>query len=108
MGSVEELGIVFNFFTYEESEVDAFLFCAAFFSAALVFFTSDAEGRLMFFTLEDFAVSVEGEAGAVSSGTTDAVVLVVSISSSAAKVLAGLAVSSGATVEVALTGSSAA
>ena len=47
MGFANELVIDFIFFGAEESEVaDAFLFFTAACSAALVFFTSDAEGRI--------------------------------------------------------------
>ena len=47
IGFANELVIGFIFFGAEESEVaDAFLFFTATRSAALVFFTSDADGRI--------------------------------------------------------------
>ena len=42
----------------------AFLF-SAFFSAALDFFTSDVEGRLIVFTFDDLSDSAEGEGGTI-------------------------------------------
>ena len=66
-----------------EGGADAFLF-----SAALVFFTSDAEGSVRCFKDEDCSgVTTEELGGIISSGMTDAV---------------ALAVSSGATVAVCL------
>src|SRR3954465_6803487 len=73
-----ELVIGFIFFGTEDSEaLDAFLFFTAARSAALVFFTSKAEGRI------GVRVGVGGaeESGSFSSGTTDAVALVSSFSS---------------------------
>src|SRR3990170_2131584 len=75
IGSIEELVKILIFLRAEDSaDVDAFLFLASF-SAAFVFFTSDAERSVGFFTLEDFAGGAEDEVGAVSSGTTDGVAL---------------------------------
>src|SRR5215216_4109808 len=55
MGLVKELVKVFTFFGAEDSEVeDAFLFFTAALSAALVFFASEAEGRLIPFICDDF------------------------------------------------------
>ena len=71
----------------------------------MVFFTSDVEGRI------GLGVGAGGaeEIGSFSSGTTDAVALVWSVSSGAAvEASAGLTISSGATLEVALAVSSAA
>ena len=73
IGFSNELVNFFIFFRAEESdEVDAFLFFTAACSTALVFFTSDAEGRI------GLGVGAGGaeEIGLVSSGTTDAVALV--------------------------------
>ena len=86
-------------------EVDAFLFFIAARSAAFVFLASDAEGRI------GLGVGAGGaeEIGSFSSGTTDAVALAWLVSSSTSvETTAGLAVSSGATLEVALVISSAA
>ena len=95
IGCSSELVIGFIFFGAEESEADdAFLFFTAAFSAALVFLTSDADGRV--------GVGV-GAGGAeesiyISSGATDAVALTSSFSSGAPLVDA-LAVSSAAGME---------
>ena len=103
MGLVKELDKVFTFGGAEDSEVaDAFLFFTAALSAALVFFASDAEGRLIFFICDDFAGGAD-EIGSVSLGTTDAVALACSVSSGAtADASIGLVCSSGTTLEVAL------
>ena len=96
IGFSRELFIVFIFFGAEESEADdAFLFLTAAFSAALVFLTSDADGRV------GVGVGVGGaeESVCISSGATDAVALTSSFSSSAPLVDA-LAVSSCATSSV--------
>ena len=80
IGFANELVNFFIFFGAEESdEVDAFLFFTAARSAALVFFTSDADGRI------GVCVGVGGaeEFGSFSSGTTDAVALTSSLSSGA-------------------------
>ena len=70
----------FIFFGAEESEVaDALLFFTAARSAALVFFTADADARI---GVEVGAGGAE-EFGSVSSGTTDAVALTSSFSSGA-------------------------
>ena len=72
IGLTIELGKGFILFGAEESnEVDAFLFFTAARSAALVFFTSDAEGRI------GVGVGAGGaeEFGSFTSGTTDAVAL---------------------------------
>src|SRR3954462_12270243 len=90
MGFSNELVIGFIFFGTEDSEaLDAFLFFTAARSAALVFFTSKAEGRI------GVGVGAGGaeESGSFSSGTTDAVALVYSFSSGASLVDA-LAISS--------------
>ena len=104
MGFSNELVNVFIFFGAEDY-ADAFLFFTAARSAALVFFASDAEGRM------GLGVGAGGaeEIGSFSSGTTGAVGLTGSVSSgSAAVASAGLACSSGATLEVALAVSSVA
>ena len=98
-----------NFFIFFEAEdfdeADAFLFFTAARSAALVFFASDAEGR----TRLGVGAGGAKEIGTFTSGTTDAVGLVGSVSSnSAVDALASLACSSGATLVVALAISSAA
>ena len=72
----------------DSKEVDAFLFFTTDCSADLVFFASDAEGRM------GLGVGAAGaeEIGVVSSGTTDAVTLACSVSSCvAADASAGLA-----------------
>ena len=72
IGFSKELVNFFIFFGAEESdEVDAFLFFTDARSAALVFFASDAEGRI------GLGVGAGGaeEIGSFSSGTTDAVAL---------------------------------
>ena len=84
-----------------------FLFFTAARSATLVFFTSNAEGRI------ELGVGIGAggaeEIGAVSSGTTDAVVLTCSIFSGATSdASVGMSCSSGATLEVSLAISSAA
>ena len=92
MGFANELVKGFIFFGAEESdEVDAFLFFTVARSAALVFFTSDADGRI------GVGVGAGGaeEFGAVSSGTTDAVALTSSFSSGA-PLVGALAISSAA------------
>ena len=92
IGFANELGIGFIFSGAEESEVaDAFLFFTATRSAALVFFTSNADGRI------GVGVGAGGaeEFGSNSSGTTDAVALTYSFSSGAPLVDA-LAISSAA------------
>ena len=87
-------------------KADAFLFFIAARYAALVFFTSNAEGRVGLSI--GVGAGVE-EIGVVSSGTTDVVILTCSVSSGAASdALAGLTYSSGATLVVALAISSAA
>ena len=92
MGLANELIKVFIFLGAEDSAVtNAFLFFTAAFSVALVFFASDAEGRLIFFIRDDFAAGVD-EIGSVSSGATNA--------------SSGPVYSSGTTLEVALTVSS--
>ena len=85
----------FIFFGAEEfGEVDAFLFFIAARSAALVFFTSAADGRIRVGVgaggAEDF--------GSFSSGATDAIALTSSLSSGAPLVDA-LAISSAAGME---------
>ena len=76
-----ELVKVFIFFGAEDSEAaDAFLFFTAARSAALVFFTSDAEGRIGLGVGEGGAEEFD----AVSSGATDAVALACSVSSGSA------------------------
>src|SRR3954462_4406703 len=95
MGFANELVIGFIFLGAEDSEAaDAFLFFTTARSAALVFFTSKAEGRI------GVGVGAGGaeEFGSVSSGTTDAVDLVSSFSSGAPLVDA-LAISSMARTE---------
>ena len=85
----------FIFFGDEEfDEVDAFLFFTAAHSAALVFFASDADGRI------GVGVGAGGaeDFGSFSSGTTDAVALTCSLSSGAPLVDA-LAISSVAGME---------
>src|SRR3989337_905464 len=92
IGFSNELVNGFIFFGSEESdEVDAFLFFTAARSAALVFFTSDADGRI------GVGVGAGGakEFGSFSSGATDAVALTSSFSSGAPLVDA-LAISSAA------------
>ena len=81
MGFSKDLVNVFIFFGAEESdEADAFLFFTAARSTALVFFTSDAEGRM------GLGIGAGGaeEIGSFSSGTTDAVGLTGSVSSGTA------------------------
>ena len=71
----------------------------------MIFFTSDAEGRI------ELVVGAGGaeEFGAVSSGATDAVALALSVSSGpATDASTGLGCSLGATLEVALAVSSVA
>ena len=95
MGFSSELVIGFIFFGAEESEADdAFLFFIAAFSAALVFLTSDEEGRV------GVGVGAGGaeESVCISSGATDAVALTSSFSSGAPLVDA-LAMSSAAGME---------
>ena len=108
IGFANELVKVFAFLGAEDSEeVDAFLFFRAAHSAALVFFTSNAEGRIGL----GVGVGAGGaeEIGSFSSGTTDAVALVGSVSSgTTTDASAGLACSSGTTLVVALAMSSAA
>src|SRR3990170_4230630 len=90
IGFSSELVRGFIFFGAEEfDEVDAFLFFTAACSAALVFFTSDADGRI------GVGVGAGGaeEFGSFSSGATDAVALTTSFSSGAPLVDA-LAISS--------------
>src|SRR3954464_7699812 len=95
IGLANELVMGFIFFGTEDSEaLDAFLFFTAARSAALVFFTSKAEGR----TGVGVGAGGAEESGSVSSGTTDAVALVSSFSSSAPLVDA-LAISSTAGAE---------
>src|SRR3989337_691673 len=80
MGFAKELVIDFISFGAEESEgADAFLFFTAACSAALVFFTSNADGRI------GVGVGAGGaeEFGSFSSGATDAVALTSSFSSGA-------------------------
>ena len=87
-----ELVIGFIFFAAEEFDAaDAFLFFTAAHSADLVFFTSDADGRI------GVGVGAGGaeESGSFSSGATDAVALISSVSSGAPLVDA-LAISSAA------------
>ena len=70
MGFSSELVKIFAFLGTEDSEAaDAFLFFKAACSAALVFFTSDAEGRIGLVVGAGGAVAV----GSISSGTTDEV-----------------------------------
>src|SRR4051812_21624445 len=95
IGLANELVMGFIFFGTEDSEaLDAFLFFTAARSAALVFFTSKAEGRI------GVGVGAGGaeESGCVASGATDAVALVSSVSSRTSLVDA-LAISSGAGAE---------
>ena len=95
IGFSSELVKGFIFFGAEESEADdAFLFFTAAFSAALVFLTSDADGRV------GVGVGAGGaeESVCISSGSTDAVGLTTSFSSGAPRVDA-LAVSSAAGME---------
>ena len=90
MGLSIELVRGFIFFEVEEfDEVDAFLFFIAAYSAALVFFTFDADGRI------GVGVGAGGaeEFGSITSGTTDAVALTSSVSSGTTLVVA-LAISS--------------
>ena len=92
IGLSNELVNGFIFFGAEESdEVDAFLFFTSARSAALVFFTSDADGRI------GVGVGAGGaeEFGSFSSGSTNAVSLTSSFSSGAILVDA-LAISSAA------------
>src|SRR3954465_6899871 len=73
MGFANELVIGFIFLGAEDSEAaDAFLFFTAARSAALVFFTSKAEGRI------GVGVGAGGaeESGCLTLGATDAVALV--------------------------------
>src|SRR3954464_503692 len=95
IGFVIELVIGFIFLGAEDSEAaDAFLFFTAARSAALVFFTSKAEGRI------GVRVSADGakEPGCFTSGSTDAVALISSVSSGTSLVDA-LAISSVAGAE---------
>src|SRR3954470_19063092 len=95
IGFVIELVIGFIFFGAEDSEAaDAFLFFTAARSAALVFFTSKADGRI------GVGVGAGGteESGCVASGATDAVALVSSVSSGTSLVDA-LAITSAAGAE---------
>src|SRR3954463_5365400 len=90
MGFSNELVIGFIFFGTEDSEaLDAFLFFTAARSAALVFFTSDADGRI------GVGIGAGGaeESGCISLGATDVVALTSSVSSGAPLVDA-LAISS--------------
>ena len=60
IGFADELVKVFTFLGAEDSEVDdAFLFFTAARSTILVFFASDAEGRLMLFSCDDEAGGAE-------------------------------------------------
>ena len=106
MGFSKELVNVFIFFGDEYyDEANAFLFFTAARSAALVFFASDAEGRT------GLGVGAGGaeEFGTFTSGTTDAVGPVGSVSSgTAVDASASLDCSSGATLVVALAISSTA
>src|SRR4051812_30768765 len=80
IGLANELVMGFIFFGTEDSEaLDAFLFFTVARSAALVFFTSKAEGRI------GVGLGAGGaeESGRFSSGATDAVALISSISSGA-------------------------
>src|SRR3954471_15033823 len=95
IGLVNELVMGFIFFGTEDSEaLYAFLFFTAARSAALVFFTSDADGRI------GVGVGAGGaeESVCISSGATDAVALTSSVSSGAPLVDA-LAISSAAGME---------
>ena len=70
MGLSIELVKIFAFLGAEDSDAaDAFLFFKAARSAALVFFTSRAEGRIRLGVGADGAVGV----GSILSGPTDAV-----------------------------------
>ena len=92
IGFAKELVNGFIFFEAEESdEVDAFLFFTTARSAALVFFTSDADGRI------GVGVGAGGaeDFGSVSSGAADAVALTSSFSSGA-PLLDALTISSAA------------
>src|SRR3954464_10213179 len=95
IGLAIELVIGFIFFGAEDSEAaDAFLFFTAARSTALVFFTSKADGRI------GVRVGADGaeESGSFTSGATDAVALVSSVSSGTSLVDA-LAISSVAGAE---------
>ena len=77
IGFSRELDNLFIFFGAEDSdEVDAFLFFTAACSAALVFLTSDEDGRI---GVGIGAGGVE-EFGSVSSGAADAVAMTSSLS----------------------------
>ena len=83
IGFSSELVIGFIFFAAEEFDAaDAFLFFTAARSAALVFFTSEADGRI------GVGVGAGGaeESGSFSSGATDAVAPISSVSSGASLV----------------------
>src|SRR3954469_14939096 len=95
IGLANELVMGFIFFGAEDSEaLDAFLFFTTARSAALVFFTSKADGRI------GVGVGAGGaeESGCVTSGATDAVALVSSFFSGTSPVDA-LAISSRAGAE---------
>ena len=80
IGFSSELVIGFIFFAAEEFDAaDAFLFFTTARSAALVFFTSVADGRI---GVGVGAGGAEGF-GSITSGTTDAVALISSVSSGA-------------------------
>ena len=92
IGLSNELVNFFIFFGAEESEgADAFLFFTAARSAALVFFTSDADGRIGVGVIAGGAE----ESGQLSLGTTDTVALISSVPSGTPLVDA-LAISSAA------------
>ena len=70
MGFSSELVNIFIFFSAEDSdEADAFVFFTAACSAALVFFATEAEGRMGL----GFCAGGAEKIGSFSSGTTDAV-----------------------------------
>ena len=76
----EDIGAIFTFFIVAVlvGGAEAFLFFASFL-AALVRFTSDAEGRVICFTGEVASGAAAEELdGSISSGSTDAVALAVS------------------------------
>jgi hypothetical protein len=98
--TIEDNVAVFNLFRDSGTGgADAFLFLASL-TAALVFFTYDAEGRVISFKDEVIVgAAAEELVGAFSSGVTDAVTLV---GSSGTTSLVALSLSSGAITSFAL------